>query len=57
MAIKKDELLNRVWGYKSYLVTKTVDSHIFRLQQKLEKDPSNPAHFRTVHSVDYKFVA
>jgi DNA-binding response OmpR family regulator len=27
-----------------------------RLRQKLEKDPANPVHFRTVHGMGYKFV-
>jgi DNA-binding response OmpR family regulator len=33
-----------------------VDNHILRLRQKLEKDPANPIHFRTVHSAGYRFV-
>lgn len=54
--ISRDELLNEVWGYQNYPSTRTVDNHILKLRQKLEKDPSNPAHFRTVHSAGYKFV-
>ena len=52
----RDRLLNEVWGYQHYPSTRTVDNHIMRLRQKLEKDPSNPLHFRTVHSSGYKFV-
>lgn len=54
--ISRDELLNEVWGYQNYPSTRTVDNHILKLRQKLEKDPANPAHFRTVHSAGYKFV-
>ena len=54
--LSRDELLNSVWGYQNYPSTRTVDNHILRLRQKLERDPSNPAHFRTVHSAGYKFV-
>jgi DNA-binding response OmpR family regulator len=54
--ISRDELLNEVWGYQNYPSTRTVDNHILKLRQKLEKDPSNPTHFRTVHGVGYKFV-
>jgi len=54
--LSRDELLNQVWGYECYPSTRTVDNHILRLRQKLEKDPVNPAHFRTVHKVGYKFV-
>jgi len=54
--ITRDELLNEVWGYQNYPSTRTVDNHILKLRQKLEADPANPVHFRTVHGVGYKFV-
>lgn len=54
--LTREELLNHVWGYRNYPSTRTVDNHILRLRQKLEKDPANPLHFRTVHSSGYKFV-
>jgi DNA-binding response OmpR family regulator len=54
--ISRSELLNEVWGYQSYPTTRTVDNHIWRLRQKLETDPENPVHFRTVHAAGYKFV-
>jgi DNA-binding response OmpR family regulator len=54
--LSREELLNHVWGYRNYPSTRTVDNHILRLRQKVEKDPANPVHFRTVHSAGYKFV-
>jgi len=54
--ISRDELLNEVWGYQNYPSTRTVDNHILKLRQKLERDPANPTHFRTVHGMGYKFV-
>jgi DNA-binding response OmpR family regulator len=54
--ISRDELLNEVWGYQNYPSTRTVDNHILKLRQKLENDPANPIHFRTVHGMGYKFV-
>jgi DNA-binding response OmpR family regulator len=54
--ISRDELLNEVWGYQNYPSTRTVDNHILKLRQKLENDPANPVHFRTVHGMGYKFV-
>ncbi len=54
--ISRDELLNEVWGYQNYPSTRTVDNHILKLRQKLENDPGNPVHFRTVHGMGYKFV-
>ncbi|HXB68511.1 MAG TPA: response regulator transcription factor [Candidatus Acidoferrales bacterium] len=53
--LSRDQLLSDVWGYNSYPSTRTVDSHILTLRQKLEKDPANPVHFLTVHNVGYKF--
>ena len=55
-AISRDELLNEVWGYENYPCTRTVDNHILKLRQKLERDPSKPAHFRTLHGAGYKFL-
>jgi DNA-binding response OmpR family regulator len=54
--ISRDELLNEVWGYQNYPSTRTVDNHILKLRQKLERDPANPVHFRTIHGMGYKFV-
>ena len=54
--LSRDQLLSDVWGYDSYPSTRTVDSHILTLRQKLERDPKSPAHFVTVHNAGYKFV-
>jgi DNA-binding response OmpR family regulator len=54
--LTRDQLLSDVWGYNSYPSTRTVDSHILTLRQKLEADPANPVHFVTVHHAGYKFV-
>jgi len=55
-AITREELLNEVWGYTSYPTTRTVDNQIMKLRQKLELDPAQPIHFRTMHGIGYKFV-
>ena len=54
--LSREELLNEAWGYNSYPTTRTVDNHVLRLRQKLEKDPARPVHFQTVHRTGYKFV-
>ena len=54
--LSREELLNQVWGYECYPSTRTVDNHILKLRQKLEKDPVNPSYFRTIHGAGYKFV-
>lgn len=54
--ISRDQLLNEVWGYDNYPSTRTVDNHVLKLRQKLESEPAEPVHFRTVHGIGYKFV-
>ena len=54
--ITREELLDHVWGYEHYPTTRTVDTHVLRLRQKLERTPSAPQHLLTVHRTGYKFV-
>ena len=54
--ISREELLSEVWGYNCYPTTRTVDNHLLSLRQKLEKDPTHPVHFLTVHGVGYRFA-
>jgi len=54
--ISRDQMLSEVWGYNSYPSTRTVDSHILTLRQKLEREPANPVHFVTIYNAGYKFV-
>jgi len=54
--VSREALLNHVWGYDSSAFTRTVDTHMARLRQKIEDVPSEPRHLITVHRVGYKFV-
>jgi DNA-binding response OmpR family regulator len=56
IVVTRDELLNKVWGFEAYPVTRTVDNHIASLRAKLEADPARPIYIQTVHGVGYKFV-
>ena len=54
--IADEELLRDVWGDRAQPESRTIATHVLRLRQKLEKNPTNPVHIRTVHGAGYKFV-
>jgi DNA-binding response OmpR family regulator len=50
----RDQLMARVWGYASAVDTGTVTVHVRRLREKIEPDPGQPQHLRTVWGVGYR---
>ena len=53
--ISRMEMLSHVWGYGGDLHTRTVDTHILNLRQKVEDVPSSPQYILTVHRIGYRF--
>ena len=53
--LTRQQLLTDVWGYLASVVTRTVDSHVSELRQKIEDDPAAPRHIHTVWKVGYRF--
>ncbi|OGX35090.1 MAG: DNA-binding response regulator [Omnitrophica WOR_2 bacterium RIFCSPHIGHO2_02_FULL_52_10] len=52
--VSRHTILGDIWS--SEVTTRTVDTHIWNLREKLESDPGNPKHIITVHRIGYKFV-
>ncbi|KAA3615584.1 MAG: DNA-binding response regulator [Calditrichaeota bacterium] len=53
----RERLLDLVWGYQYEGYEHTVSSHINRLRNKIEKDPTNPQYIKTLWGVGYRFEA
>ena len=51
----RQQLLNSVWQYDYLGDSSTVTVHMSRLRKKVELDPGNPRHLRTVWNIGYKF--
>ncbi|WP_066624877.1 response regulator transcription factor [Clostridium magnum] len=55
IVFSKEMLYERIWGMDVYGDIKTVAVHVNRLREKIEKNPSNPAHIETVWGAGYRF--
>ena len=53
--VSRQQLLRDVWGHRGAVLTRTVDSHVSELRQKLEDDPADPTHIHTVWKIGYRF--
>ncbi|MDZ7660040.1 response regulator transcription factor [Fodinibius sp.] len=52
----REELLTEIWGYQFDGYDHTVNSHINRLRNKIEENPSEPEYLKTVWGVGYRFA-
>jgi DNA-binding winged helix-turn-helix (wHTH) protein len=56
-AVSRKDLMRELWSQKKGVTSRTVDTHIFNLRRKLEKDPRHPEHLLTVSKVGYRLQA
>ena len=54
-ALTRDEILNMVWGYDSFIGSRSIDRFITTLRNKIEPDPHNPTFIHTIREIGYKF--
>lgn len=53
--LKREMLLDKIWGYEYIGETRTVDVHIRYLRKKIEEDDKNPRFIETIRGVGYRF--
>jgi DNA-binding response OmpR family regulator len=55
VVLSRDQLMDRIWGYRDHAGGRVVDSHVARLRRKIHEDGNDPRFVRTVHGVGYAF--
>ncbi|MDA3790781.1 MAG: response regulator transcription factor [Desulfobacula sp.] len=53
--LKRDNILNSIWGEEVYITPRTVDTHIANLRKKIEDDPGQSHWITGIRGVGYKF--
>jgi two-component system alkaline phosphatase synthesis response regulator PhoP len=54
--VKREKILQAVWGYHVYPNTRTIDNLILNFRKYFEDDSRNPRHFHSVRGVGYKYT-
>lgn len=54
--VSREEILERVWGYRFSTSSRTIDNFIVRLRRYFESDPKNPQFIHSVRGVGYRFT-
>jgi two-component system, OmpR family, alkaline phosphatase synthesis response regulator PhoP len=50
----RDTILDRIWGWEFEGTSRTVDNFVLSLRKKIETDPADPKHIKTVRQIGYK---
>ncbi len=54
--VSREEILERVWGYRFSTSSRTIDNFIVRLRRYFERDPKKPDFIHSVRGVGYRFA-
>jgi two-component system alkaline phosphatase synthesis response regulator PhoP len=52
--VSREEILERVWGYRFSTSSRTIDNFIVRLRRYFEDNPKQPVYIRSVRGVGYR---
>lgn len=55
--LSRNEILEKVWGFRFVPTTRTVDNFVMRLRKHFESEPTDPHYFVSVRGAGYRFVA
>jgi two-component system alkaline phosphatase synthesis response regulator PhoP len=55
--VPREEIMQRVWEYATDAASRTIDTHVAWLRQKLEETPQTPRHIQTIRGKGYRFSA
>jgi len=55
--VPREELMRKVWEYASDTASRTIDTHVAWLRQKLEDNTQPPRHIQTIRGKGYRFTA
>jgi two-component system alkaline phosphatase synthesis response regulator PhoP len=54
--VPREEIMQKVWEYATDVSSRTIDTHIAWLRQKLEENPQLPHHIQTIRGTGYRFT-
>jgi two-component system alkaline phosphatase synthesis response regulator PhoP len=55
--VPREEIMRKVWEYSSDASSRTIDTHVAWLRQKLEENAQSPRHIQTIRGKGYRFTA
>ncbi|HVW85054.1 MAG TPA: response regulator transcription factor [Bryobacteraceae bacterium] len=55
--VPREEIMRKVWEYASDTSSRTIDTHVAWLRQKLEDNPQAPRHIQTIRGKGYRFTS
>jgi two-component system alkaline phosphatase synthesis response regulator PhoP len=55
--VKREDILEEVWGNEVFPSTRTIDNFILRLRRRFEPEPESPRYLHTARGIGYRFTS